>query len=278
MSTETVAPEEQVSARAADEPQRRSGEGAWRYRLGSLLLALAVLALWELLPRAGIVNEIILPPFTEVAVALWSLLGADFFLTNFLTTLREIVYGFVLGTTIGLVFGTLLAVFKPIKRVIYPFVVGFQAVPKIVFAPLFVAWFGYGESSKVVMAIAISFFPVLINTLVGLESVPNDAVRLMRSLRATPSQTFWKISLPHALPIIFAGIKAALTFAVVGAIVGEFVGSSEGLGYLLNLYNFQLRIDRVFAVIVVLSFLGAFGYFLLEWVDRKLIYWREDDR
>jgi NitT/TauT family transport system permease protein len=278
MSIETVPPEEQVSARAAAEPAPRGDPNAWRYRLGSVLLALVVIGLWELLPRLGLVNAIILPAFTDVAAAFWSLINTEFFLGHFFTTLREILLGFVLGTMIGLVSGTLLAVWTPVKRVIYPFVVGFQAVPKIVFAPLFVAWFGYGESSKVVMAIAISFFPVLINTLVGLESVPHDAVRLMRSLRATSTQTFWKISLPHALPIIFAGVKAALTFAVVGAIVGEFVGASEGLGYLLNLYNFQLRIDRVFAVIVVLSALGALGYFLLEWVDRKLIYWREDDK
>jgi NitT/TauT family transport system permease protein len=265
-----------VSARDAADPPR-SRTAAWRYRLGSVLIALAVIALWELLPRAGLVNSIILPAFSAVAVALWSLVNTEFFVGHLAVTLREIVFGFVLGTAIGLVFGTLLAVWRPVKRLIYPFVVGFQAVPKIVFAPLFVAWFGYGQSSKVVMAIAIAFFPVLINTLVGLESVPQDAVKLMRSLRARSTQIFWKISLPHALPIIFAGVKAALTFAVIGAIVGEFVGSSEGLGYLLNLYNFQLRIDRVFAVIVVLSAIGALGYFLLEWVDRKLNYWREDE-
>jgi NitT/TauT family transport system permease protein len=277
MSTDIAAPREEVSARAAADPALAAGRSTWRYRLGSLAIVIAVIALWELLPRAGLVSEVILPPFTEVATALGTLVAAEFFPGHLGTTLSEMAWGFVLGTTMGFVLGTLLAVWQPVKRLIYPFIVGFQAVPKIVFAPLFIAWFGYGQSSKIVMAIAISFFPVLINTLVGLESVPNDAVRLMRSLRATSGQTFWKISLPHAMPIIFAGIKAALTFAVTGAIVGEFVGSSEGLGYLLNLYNFQLRIDRVFAVILVLSAIGAFGYFLLEWVDRRLITWREDD-
>lgn len=277
MSTEVVVPQEEVSARAADDLQRKQGSEAWAYRLGSVVLAVVVLGLWELLPTVGVVSEIILPPFTDVAGAFISLVATDFFFGHFIVTIREIAFGFVLGTAIGLVLGTLLALFRPVKRLIYPFVVGFQAVPKIVFAPLFVAWFGYGESSKVVMAIAIAFFPVLINTLVGLESVPQDAVRLMRSLRATSAQTFFKISLPHALPVIFAGVKAALTFSVIGAIVGEFVGSSRGLGYLLNLYNFQLRIDRVFAVIVVLSAIGAVGYFALEWVDRRLIRWREDD-
>ncbi len=97
---------------------------------------------------------------------------------------------------------------------------------------------------------------------------------LMRSIRATRLQTFRRVSLPHAMPVIFAGIKAAFVFSVIGAIVGEFIGASEGLGYLLNLYNFQLRIDRVFAVIVVLASIGAGGFFLLEWLDRKLIFWR----
>jgi NitT/TauT family transport system permease protein len=248
-----------------------------RHRLISLGITVLILLLWEIVPALGLVNPIILPRFSHVAWALWTLVGQDFFLRHFLVTLTEILVGFALGTLIGLLLGIALAIWPAVKQVTYPFVVGFQAIPKIVFAPLFIAWFGFGQTSKVVMAIVISFFPVLINTMVGLESVPEDARKLMRSLRATPLQTFWKVSLPHALPIIFAGIKAALTFAVIGAIVGEFVGASEGLGYLLDLYNHQLRIDRVFAVIVVLAAIGAIGYFLLEWADRKLIFWREED-
>jgi NitT/TauT family transport system permease protein len=184
--------------------------------------------------------------------------------------------GFVIGTLLGLGIGIALAVWPSAKRLTYPFVVGFQAIPKIVFAPLFIAWFGFGQTSKIVMAVVIAFFPVLINTMVGLESVPADARKLMRSLKATPLQIFWKVSFLHALPIIFAGIQAAFTFAVIGAIVGEFVGAQEGLGYLLNLYNFQLRIDRAFAVIVILAAIGAAGFFVLEWLDRKFIFWRED--
>ena len=106
--------------------------------------------------------------------------------------------------------------------------------------------------------------------------MPAEARKLMRSLKATPLQVFYKVSFLHALPVIFAGVQAAFTFAVIGAIVGEFVGAQEGLGYLLNLYNFQLRIDRAFAVIVILAAIGAIGFFLLEWADRKFIFWRED--
>lgn len=255
----------------------RDTRTAWLYRLAEVALGLVLLGLWEILPRTGLVSDIILPPFSEVASALFTLVQQDFFWTNLWTTLTEILVGFVLGSLIGFVLGVALAIWLPFKRLVYPYVVAFQAVPKIVFAPVFIAWFGFGQTSKIVMAIVIAFFPVLINTMIGLQSVPSDALRLMRSLRATRLQTFWKVSLPHSLPVISAGVKTALTFAVIGAIVAEFVGASEGLGYLLDLYNFQLAIDRVFAVIVVLSVIGAAGFFLLEWIDRKLIFWQTDD-
>ena len=255
---------------------RKQRETRW-YRVGTVLLTLFLLGFWEALPAFGIMSEIVLPRFTNVASAFWELVQQDHFWGHLRVTLNEIFWGFVLGTLLGLVSGIALAVFGPVKRLTYPFVVAFQAVPKIVLAPLFISWFGYGQSSKIVMAIVISFFPVLINTLVGLESVPQEAVRLMRSLRATRTQIFRKLSLPHAAPLIFAGIKTALTFAVIGAIVGEFVGAQNGLGFLLHAYNFQLRIDSVFAVIVILGSLGAVLYFALEWLDRRLIYWRTDD-
>jgi NitT/TauT family transport system permease protein len=245
-----------------------------RYRLYTLAIFILMLMLWEALPRFGFVNAILLPRFSDVAVAFVTLVQQPFFFGHFGVTLSEILIGFACGVTLGLSLGIMLSVSKAARAITYPFVVAFQATPKVVFAPLFVAWFGFGITSKIVMAIVISFFPVLINTLAGLESVPDNAKMLMRSIRASNMQTFFKVSLPHALPIIFAGIKAALVFSVIGAIVGEFIGASAGLGYLLNLYNYQLRIDRVFAVIVVLASIGAGGFFFLEWLDRKLIFWR----
>ena len=259
---------------ADTEPRVRKANPDARYKYYTLAIFLVILCLWEALPRLGLVNEILLPRFSAVAVAFWTLVQQPFFYGHLGVTLSEILIGFVCGVTLGLSLGIMLAVSKAARAVTYPFVVAFQATPKVVFAPLFVAWFGFGITSKIVMAIVISFFPVLINTLAGLESVPESARMLMRSIRASRFQTFFKVSLPHALPIIFAGIKAALVFSVIGAIVGEFIGASQGLGYLLNLYNYQLRIDRVFAVIVVLASIGAGGFFLLEWLDKKLIFWR----
>ncbi len=259
-----------------DRDERERIATARRYRVGSFLVAVAIFVLWELLPRSGLVPEIILPPISSIAYALYTLVQTDFFLDHFLVTLNEIVWGFVIGTVIGLAVGIVLGVWGGAKKLFYPFVVAFQAVPKIVLAPLLISWFGYGQMSKVSMAVVISFFPVLINTMVGLENVPRDMVRLMQSLRASRRQIFTKVELPAAAPLMFAGVKTALTFAVIGAIVGEFVGAAEGLGFLLYTYNFQLRIDRVFSVIIILSLIGGILYFFVEWVDKKLIYWRQD--
>lgn len=259
-----------------DELDQEPPSVRWKYRIGTIITGIILFALWEALPRLGLVHEIILPPFTDTVAALISLVQTEFFPRHFWITLNEVAWGFSIGTLIGLSIGILLGVWEGARRLTYPFVVAFQAIPKIVLAPLFIAWFGYGQTSKIVMAIAIGFFPVLINTMVGIENVPNEMVRLMRSLRASRWQIFRKVELPNAAPMIFAGIKTALTFALIGAIVGEFVGASEGLGFLLDTYNFQLRIDRVFSVIIILSAIGAAFYFTLEWLDKKLIFWRQD--
>lgn len=266
-----------VEASAADVDAHRRTAVQWRYRVGTVAVAILFFATWELIPRLGLLSEIVLPRFTDTVSALYTLVITDFFFEHFFVTLNEIFWGFTFGTLFGLASGILLGVFQPLKRLTYPFVVAFQAIPKIVLAPLLISWFGYGQTSKVAMALVIGFFPVLINTMVGIEAVPRDAIDLMRSLKASRKQIFLKVSLPNAAPLIFAGIKTALTFALIGAIVGEFVGASEGLGFLLDTYNFQLRIDRVFAVIIILSSIGAVFYFALEWLDEKLIFWRHED-
>lgn len=279
MSDQRVAVNETPGAGSIAQPEAPLNDLSsrqWRYRVGMVLVGLLLLGAWELLPRLGIVAEIVLPPFTDTIYSLYTLVITDFFLRHFLVTLNEVFWGFLIAVALGFGVGVLLAVVEPLKRTTYPYVVGFQAIPKIVLAPLLVSWFGYGQSSKVAMAAVIGFFPVLINTMVGIESVPEEMVRLMRSLRASKAKIFRKVSLPNATPLIFAGVKTALTFALIGAIVGEFVGASAGLGYLLDTYNFQLRIDRVFAIIIILSTIGATFFFALEWLDRKLIVWRHE--
>jgi NitT/TauT family transport system permease protein len=263
-----------VSARSSR--SRSSTREVWGWRFGSVAVVLLLALVWEALPRLGFVSKILLPPVTDITVAFVELVTGKIFWEHFWVTLYEMVAGFILGTAIGLALGILLGVFEPLKRLTYPIVVAFQSVPKIVLAPLLITWFGYGTESKIAMAVIISFFPVLINTLVGLGSVPSDATRLMRSLQANRWQSFWKLSLPWAAPVIFAGVESGLTLAVVGAIVGEFVGASEGLGYLIHAYSFQLRIDRVYALIAILAAVGSVLYFIVDRIDRRLVFWRNE--
>src|SRR5207237_3770122 len=133
---------------------------------------------------------------------------------------------------------------------------------------------GFGMESKVVMAIAISFFPVVINTVVGLESVEENELLLMRSLVASRGQVFWKLAWPTALPSIFAGLKTSLTLALIGALVAEFVTAKEGLGTLITTFSFELKVYLVFAVIVVVSVLGLVLYGIMEVLERKIVFWR----
>lgn len=256
--------------------RREKDPERWKWRAVSVAVVIGFLAIWEMLPRLGLVSTIILPPVTAVWAGLVELVAQETFFGHVRITVVEMLLGFLIGTLIGFALGTALGVWDSVKKSVYPLIIAFQSLPKIVLAPLLITWLGYGIESKIAMAVVIAFFPVLLNTMVGLETVPEDARQLMLSLKASKGQIFRKLSLLHAAPFIMAGVKAALTYAVIGAIVGEFVGSSEGLGYLLHAYGFQLRIDKVFAVIVVLSVIGAVFYFAIDWLERRLIFWRNN--
>jgi NitT/TauT family transport system permease protein len=158
----------------------------------------------------------------------------------------------------------------------YPFIVAFQNTPRIALAPIFLTWFGFGIESKVVMAAVICFFPVVINTVAGIAGVDENAKTLFRSLGATKTQAFFRLTLPSAAPITFAGIKTALTLALLGAIVGEFVGASEGLGVLIKELNFQLEVAMGFAVVIALAVIGLALYGLIELAEKRLITWVRD--
>ena len=236
-----------------------------------------VLALWEALNRFEVIHDIILPAPTRIAVGLWTLLRLDGFLWETATTLFEVLAGFALAVALGLGLGIVTATYPLFRRAIYPYVVAFQVIPKVVFAPIFLAWFGYGVESKIVLAAVIAFFPCLINTAVGLRSVSEDEVMLMRSYVASRGQIFWKLTLPKALPFIFAGLKTALTFALIGAVVAEFVGTYHGLGLMLETFTFALQMHLVFAVIVIISLLGIVLYGILDFLDRRIVFWRREE-
>ena len=244
---------------------------------GALLSSLSfvvLLIVWELVARAGMVSPLVLPPPSRIWYGLVILFTAEWFPQHVWLTTAETLSGFLIGGVAAIALGIVMVNVRLFKEVAYPYVVAFQVMPKVVLAPIFITWFGFGIESKIVMAIAISFFPVVINTVVGLESVQENELLLMRSLVASRSQIFWKLAWPTALPAIFAGLKTSLTLALIGALVAEFVTAKEGLGTLITTFSFELKVYLVFAVIVVVSALGLLLYGIMEVLERKIVFWR----
>lgn len=235
------------------------------------------LALWELASALKLVHPVLFPPPSKVGAALMHLLGQEYFPKHFRATALNSLFGFAIGTALGITLGAVLALIPAIRRTLYPYIVAFQALPKIVLAPLFVTWFGFGPESKIATSVAICFFPLMLNTMVGLTLVDEDAVKLMRSLRASEWQVFRKLRFQNALPHIFAGIQTSVTFAITGALVAELVtgGGSEGLGRLVDSFGQQLETALQFAVVFIVSVFGVAAVLAAEWLDRKIVFWRE---
>jgi NitT/TauT family transport system permease protein len=249
-----------------------------RRRLGrsvaSVLLLVAVVAGWAAASRAELVDPVIVPAPAEIWEGLRELLTSSFLLAHLWATTYETVVGFLLAAGSSMVIAVVLANWAFVRDVIYPYLVVFQILPKVALAPIFIAWLGFGASSKIVLAAAIAFFPMLINTMVGLASASEGSVLLMRSLVANRWQMFYRLTLPAALPNVFAGLKTSLTLALIGAIVAEFEGAEFGLAVLIKSYSFQFQMGRVYAVLLILSVLGIGMYLAIELLERRVCFWR----
>jgi NitT/TauT family transport system permease protein len=239
----------------------------------ALIIALGVgaVALWAL--GAALTSPLILPTPQAVGQALYDISASGSIIKHLWATLKEIVLGFVLGSVIGLGLGILLARSPLLQRLINPYLVASQAMPKLALAPIFTLWFGFGTMPKVVIAALIAFFPLLENTVVGLRAVDRDKIMLFQSLSASEFQIFMKLRLPSARPYIFAGLRVAMLFATVGAIVGEYVGADVGLGAVIIVANGMLDTPLMFAVILFLTALGVVLYKCVEWAE--LLFQRE---
>lgn len=264
------------------EVQREGGRGASVIKTVALQVsALAIfLGAWEVLTVSGIIPSYLLPTAGEVLAALGEdirdiLTGGPMW-THFYTTLVEILLGFFFSAVIGVAVGAILAEFKTIQRATYPYVVAANATPRIAFAPLVVIWFGFDWASKVVMAVAVAVFPVIVNTMAGLAATDRDDLRLMRSLGATRSQLMWRVRIPTALPYIFAGLETAMLFAAVGAVIGEFMAGNAGLGYVTLLAQELFRLDDAFSAIVLLSVQGFLLHRLVVIAGRRLVFWQAE--
>ena len=244
----------------------------------TVVFFLGSMALWEGAVRGLEVPPFILPAPSAVAVALWRGLASGLYLRHFWYTLVETLLGFLLGSALGFGLGTAVAMSRWVEYFLYPYIVMFQSLPKIALAPLIVIWFGLGLASKVVNAGLVAFFPLLVNTLVGLRSADEDRVSLMRSLAATNRQIFWMLRLPNALPFVMAGLDIAMIFALIGAIVGEFIGANAGLGMLIQSMNFTMDVSGQFSVLLVLSFVGLGLSRGIQLIRRRVLFWDPSEK
>lgn len=244
----------------------------------TVLLFCASIALWEATVRALDVPAFIVPPPSKVVTALWRGFASGLYLKHLYYTLLETILGFLLGSALGFFLGTAVATNRYVEYFLYPYIVMFQSLPKIALAPLIVIWFGIGLTSKVVNAALVAFFPLLVNTMVGLRSVDEDRVNLMRSLAATEGQIFWMLRLPNALPFVMAGLDVAMIFALIGAIVGEFVGAQSGLGMLIQSMNFTMDVSGQFSILLILSVIGLCLNRCLLLIRRRVLFWDPSEK
>jgi NitT/TauT family transport system permease protein len=241
------------------------------------LLAIAVLFLvWEAAVYVLKVPPYLLPPPSRVFAEIWDK-GATL-ARHGRATLAIILGAFAISTCIGVPMALAISFSPFFKRVVYPILVFSQMIPKIAIAPLFVIWFGFGFMPKILIAVLVSFFPVVLQSIVGFTSLRPEPLRVALSMGAGPLDLFLKVRLPHALPNIFSGLKMAMASSAIGAIVGEFIASQEGLGYLVLVANGEMNTALAFAGMLLLSLMGIVLYFAVETVERWTTGWHVAQR
>jgi len=250
--------------------------------LAMTLLFIIVVAIWDLATRIGGVSRIILPTPAETLKDLLyvgnNLITGTYMLEAMVTTALTVIYGFAIASAIGLSLGIIVGETKFGERAVMPYLVAIDAMPKIAFAPLFIAWLGFGISSKVALAAFIATFPIVVATAAGLYAATENEKMLFKVMGATRMQTLVRLKLPTGLPYIFTGLKIAAVGVMAGAITGEFLGGGKGFGALIRQAASQLNTPRVFSLILYLSLLGLALYFLVAWTQRRLVFWQKVDQ
>jgi NitT/TauT family transport system permease protein len=243
--------------------------------LAPFVILVGLLA-WEGLVRWQEYPAFILPSPFVVWQKFLTLAGDGTLTRHTLVTLLEIGGGLLIGVTAACSLGYLLGKHRLIEQLVAPYIVASQSVPVVAIAPLLVIWLGSGLASKVLICALITFFPMLINTIVGIRNVDADLYDLMRSLRATRWQLFRLLELPAALPVLFSGLKLSVILAVVGAVVGEFVGADVGLGFLINLARGVLDTPMMFVAIFCLVLIAQTLYLAVALLERRYLQWQEE--
>jgi putative hydroxymethylpyrimidine transport system permease protein len=242
-----------------------------RKYLSAVALTVALLVAWELIVRLGHVPEYLLPAPTQILADLktdWVILWPAM-----LVTLKEVVIGFVIATVAGVGLAVVLHLYGPLRRAMYPILIGSQTIPIVVLAPILVILLGYGILPKLVIVALICFFPIVVNGIDGLRAVDEDFIRMMYTLDATRWGIFRRVEFPGALPSFFSGMRIAATFAAIGAVFGEWSGSNAGLGYVMLEATPNLLTARIFAAILMLTVISLVLFGLVSLLERIAVPW-----
>jgi NitT/TauT family transport system permease protein len=256
----------------AGERARDLLERSWR----PVGLLLACLAAWWAITAAELVEPYLVPsPGSTLSLMAdkWSYISHHTWVTTY-----ETLLGFVIAVVIGIAAAVVMVYSTTVEKTLYPILLFAQVIPKIAIAPLFVVWLGFGITPKIVVAVLIAFFPVVISMVTGLKAVDPEMIQLSATMGAGPMQTFAKIRFPASLPYLFSGLKVAVTLAVTGAVVGEFVGANEGLGYVILQANGNVDTPMLFAGLLVMSLIGVVLFVLVEVAEHLLLPWHASRR
>ena len=245
----------------------------WMTSVWSFAVLVVFLLTWEYVPGWLGVPQFVLPPFSQVTLEAVRIWDTERLMWHAGITAAEVVIGFIVGSALGAMIGYALGISPRIEAILSPYLLALQIAPKVAFAPLFVMWLGYTIYPKILVAVLIVFFPVLINVLSAMRAMDGDLINLARSFSATRFQVFRMVEFPTTLPPLFSGLRIASTLAVSGVVVGELVGGNMGLGYLLVFFEGQGNTAGVFVIIGALTVIGILAYYAVVLAEKRVLHY-----
>lgn len=247
--------------------------GGLRNLMVSVVILFFLLCFWEIAVTIFNIKSYILPPPSSIFISLFKNIGI--ILKHLQTTGTEAGLALFLSILIGKLSAYTLILLPRIEKPLRPIITGFQSFPKEAIAPLLVIWFGFGITSKIVLATSIAFFPIFLSCIQGLKSVPRDVIYTMRSLGLSDADILLKVRRPYSRPYFYSGLRVSATLAIIGAVIGEFIGSSSGIGYLIQSANSQFSVDLVFASLFILAIAGIIIEFIITIIEAISIPWHD---
>lgn len=243
----------------------------------TLLSFIVILLVWQIASVLGWISPLLVPRPSMIAEAIWDgIVARGTYWVHIQSTTLIAIGGFAIAAILGIVVASVLSMSSRIEEVVYPYIVAFQTLPKVALAPLIVIWAGFGNSSKLIIVVIVSFFPIFISTLQGLRVRDRDQYQYLQTLGASRLQILLNLRLPAATPYIFSGLHIGILFSLIGAIVAEFVGSNSGLGYVLLLDKSAFNVPGVFAVLVLLIVIGTLLNLAMRFAEHKIAFWARD--